>query len=257
VINNPSSHVAPVGDLVVTPQLLVRWNPVPLVGPTRNNPPKSFVKREAGHQHPDISHGRKPAPSLPELGSRFRETDFLKNIAENSNDPPETRGPVLAGGRRRLWPPATSRPESSETSIGALPGASAHSRPRRRRRSGAGAPSGAGGRDTGGGPSGGASGESKAKEAKRGSCGVPGVGSGGRGRHEHLRLPMDIISIAAWSDLRIRAGTIGFSPPSGHRARGDRAGFREHEGDRTTGRDRTLPTTNTTGESGRLSPTDP
>jgi hypothetical protein len=77
--------VSHVGDLVVTPRLLVRGNP----GPFRNSP-KCVVKREAGHQQPDISHGRKQTPSLPELGPRFREADFLKNIAENSNDPPET-----------------------------------------------------------------------------------------------------------------------------------------------------------------------
>ena len=34
-----------------------------LSGGTRNNPPKSFVKREAGHQQPDRSRRRKQAPS--------------------------------------------------------------------------------------------------------------------------------------------------------------------------------------------------
>jgi hypothetical protein len=109
--------VSYVGDLVVTPRLRVRGNPDPF-----RNPPKSFVRREAGHQQPDISHGRKQAPSLPELGPQFREAEILKNIENNSNDSPETRGRVLADGRRQLWPPATSPPESGATRIGAAAG---------------------------------------------------------------------------------------------------------------------------------------
>ena len=49
-----------------------------LSGGSRNNPPKSFVKREAGYQQPDRSR-RQKAGSLPELVPRFRVADPLKN----------------------------------------------------------------------------------------------------------------------------------------------------------------------------------
>jgi hypothetical protein len=49
-------------------------------------------------------------------------------------------------------PPATSQPESGDTRIGAAAGVRAHSLPRRRRRGGAVAAAGLGGRDTSGGP---------------------------------------------------------------------------------------------------------
>lgn len=49
--------------------------------------------------------------ALPELRPRFREGGFRENREEIGNDHPETRGRVLADGRRRRGRPSTFKPE--------------------------------------------------------------------------------------------------------------------------------------------------
>lgn len=99
--------VAQAGELVVTPRLLVRGNPAPL-GTTL---PSRSGNATRGTRDPKGAPGRKPASSLPELTRPLREADILKNSEETGSDPPEIRAPVLAGGRRRRGPSATSPPE--------------------------------------------------------------------------------------------------------------------------------------------------
>jgi hypothetical protein len=177
---------------------------------SESSPARPFVRREAGHQQPDRSHGRKTGPFSPGTGAPVLGGGYTQKQRKNSERSP--RNPRASSGRR---PTATgetpeSRPESGDARIGALARARAHARPRRRRRRGR--------RDGGR-----RRGEKRRLRslrdaeqgrlgAERGSCGVSGdVGSGKRGRHKQFRLPLYIIPMAPRSDPRFRAGTIAFS----------------------------------------------
>jgi hypothetical protein len=81
--------MASVRDLVVTPRLFVRWN----------NPPKSVGKRDAGHQQPDRSHGRRRAPS--------RLIRFLRTEPVSGPDPRRDAIAVSPGPSPSLRPPCS------------------------------------------------------------------------------------------------------------------------------------------------------
>jgi hypothetical protein len=135
--------------------------------------------------------------SLPKLKPRFREADMLRNRENTANDHPETRAPVLAGGRRRLWRPATSQPESGDTWIGARAEA-----------------------DAGGGPCG--MRIRRVEEPSLAHAGSLVVWRQGTGP---ARTCPPILS-----RQRFRAGTIAFPPHSRHRDRRDRASVSEARG---------------------------
>jgi hypothetical protein len=226
---------------VVTPRLLVRGEP----GPTRNHPPKSFVRRETGHQQPDRSPPAKTGSFPPETGAPVPGGGYPQELRKNSNDPPpKPEGQFWQATNGDFGDPRCPNPRAVPPGSGHSPGTG----PRASATPPAEWPHGGGWRrgkqrrlrflrDAN--PA-----SREAKEAKQGSCGVPGgVGSGGRGRHEHLRLPMDIILITPRSDPRFRANhrffTSLWAPGSGERG----PAFRELE---EGSDDRTGPSLSTT-----------
>jgi hypothetical protein len=161
---------------------------------------------------------------------------MLRIREKTGSDHPETRAPVLAGGRRRRWPPATLKSESGATRIEALAKVRADSRPRCCRPSGAVAAAGAGGRDGGGFCR---SRIRRVEEPSESHAGFLVVSGPAR----TVPPPLEIILIAARSGHEFRAGTIVFCPslwaPGLAGGPGRRSG--SPRGDRTTGRDRLAP----------------
>jgi hypothetical protein len=192
------------------------------------------------------SPGPRPEPEAntghfpPETGAPVpggRNAQEQRNNSKRSSRNPSA---CLAGGRRRHGPPATCKPASGATRIGARAEARAHARPRRRRLSGA-VTTGAGVRDAGGGPCRRritrVEEPKEPSEAHAGS--LVGVGSGGRGRHERLGLPCVYHPYGAAVRTTIPRGNDRFYPSLwalGSRGPGRRSGSTRR--DRTTGRDR-------------------
>jgi hypothetical protein len=208
----PRGMRTPVGDLAVTPRLLVRGNP--------EQP--SDVVRETPSGAPATRHQprAKTGPFPPETRALVPGGENAQDQRKNSIRSP--RNPRARSGRRptatwatRDGPTRERRRPDRGLHRGRGPRASA-TPPAAVRRRGGGRPWGKGHRlrsvpeeDYA---------RRGAKGAKRGSCGIPGsVGSGGRGRHEQCGPPLFIISMAPRSGHRFRAGAIAFSPLSLHR----------------------------------------